>query len=95
MDREPPPIDLSNLSRDALEGLVSRLLVEVAALSETVAGLRDEIARLRRAGSSPDEGEGRRGLARRSRCQADRTAKLRPLVGRAGERSWGIDRTPP
>ncbi len=47
MDREPPPIDLSNLSRDALEGLVSRLLVEVAALSETVAGLRDEIARLK------------------------------------------------
>ena len=47
MDREPPPIDLSSLSRDELEGLVARLLVKVAALKETVAGLRDEIARLK------------------------------------------------
>ena len=45
MDHERSPIDLSSLTRDELEGLVSRLLVEVAALKETVAALRDEIAR--------------------------------------------------
>ncbi len=40
-----PPIDLSGLSRDELERLVERLLVDVAELKETVERLREEVAR--------------------------------------------------
>ena len=42
-----PPIDLSGLSREELERLVERLLVDGAELKETVERLREEVARLK------------------------------------------------
>jgi hypothetical protein len=42
-----PPSELSGLSRSELEGLVVRLLGELATLKETVVSLREEIARLK------------------------------------------------
>jgi hypothetical protein len=43
----PPPPTLSALSRPELEALLAEVLGEVSALKQTVAGLREEIARLK------------------------------------------------
>jgi len=43
----PPPYNLSDLNRPALEALLVELFGEVAALKQTVSELREEIARLK------------------------------------------------